>query len=220
MKRWKHGLVIRVGVYLLFFLSGLWGTGCKATELEDRSFPMMAIVDCNEQKQVGFFYVFPILRAEPDAQENAADTRVEMVFADSYAEAFFQYEKSLNKEADYNHMKVLLCSTAFLENQQAYEKMLDFLWEEETFPRNTYVCVTDDVEGILSVGESYDVDLGTYLEELLENHEFGKEAILPTVGTMMDEQKNKCLTLELPLLTVRHDTMVWENFYRLVPETE
>ena len=205
----------RIGRILGIIFVGALLSGCRATELEDRTFPMMAAVDYDEEKQVGFTYVFPVLRAEPDAAAQAGEDEVAMNYAPDFGQACQAYEASLNKEADYNHLKVLLLGTAFMEEPQQCREMLEFLWEEETFPRNTYVCVTDDVQGVILAGESQTADAGTYIEELLENHEFGEEEKLPTLGTLLDEQKNQVLPLRLPFLSVQDKTVVWTAFYEV-----
>lgn len=204
----------KILVCVLLLVCILQMTGCRTTELEDRSFPMLAAVEFGEEEQqVGFTYVFPVLRMEPDAAEESGDDHVAMEFANDFAKAWDKYEKSLNKVADYNHLKVLLMSESFVENDAQYEEMLTMLQEEETFPRNTYVCVTDDVEAVLKSEENLSEDLGTYIEELLENHEFGKETRLPTLGDLMDEKENQRKTWKIPYLTVKEDTILWEKYY-------
>ena len=181
--------------------------GCRTTELEDRSFPMLAAVALDESKQqVGFTYVFPILRAEPDAADEAGDDPAAMEYAGNFAQAWEKYEDSLNKIADYNHLKVLLMSRSFLEDKEQYEAMLTLLQEKEIFPRNTY-----QLEDVLKAEKNLKEDLGTYIEELLENHEFGRETRLPTLGDLMDEKENKRRTWNLPYLSVKEDTILWEG---------
>ncbi len=197
---------------LLVFGGAVQLAGCRTTELEDRSFPMLAAVkEDPETQQIGFTCVFPILRMEPDAAEESGDDPAAMEYAGDFAGAWEKYEDSLNKIADYNHLKVLLMNEDFLKDDKQYEAMLAFLQEEESFPRNTYVCITDDPEALLKAGENLNEDLGTYLEELLESHRKGNEAILPTLGDLMDEKENRRKTWAIPYLALKEDTILWDG---------
>ncbi len=202
-----------IGIICLTVGAALATAGCTTTELEDRTFPMLAAADYDrEEEKVGFSYVFPIQRAEPDAEETG-DNDVAMEYAGDFDEAFLEYEDKLNKTADYNHLKIFLMSEAFVENGQQYENMLSMFWEEETFPRNTYVCVTDDIQAVLEAKEALSVDLGTYVEELLKSHTKENQMRLPTLGNLMDESKNRLQEWELPYLTVEDGTVVWSDIY-------
>lgn len=215
----KKGKRIGTGIALGCILTQLYG--CRATELEDRSFPMMAAVEYDSaQEEVGFTYIFPVLHTEPDAAEDAGAVNVAMEFAPDFIEAWDNYEKSMNKVADYNHLKVFLMSESFLENQTQYERMLTMIQEEETFPRNTYVCVTDDMQAVLDTQSGLVEDLGTYIEELLENHEYGKDSELPTLGNLIDEKENHRREWNIPYLTVENDTILWSGSYSLGKKNE
>jgi stage II sporulation protein R len=132
------------------------------------------------------------------------------------------------KMLDYNHIKVMVFEEAFLENTAAYEKLLMDIQEEDTFPRNAYVCVTQDAEKLTNLPDVSAADIGEYLEELLEKnvaaYDSPKDSAaendtaqhiieLPTIGQLVDEKENRRKTLYLPYLTVNEDSVAWAGEY-------
>lgn len=193
-------------IALTFFLSG-----CNATQLEDRSFPMLIAITCNEKNEVGISCDFPMQQKQTSADSGSQEESLAMEYAHEFVTAWNNYEKSLNKVSDYNHLKVILLSERFLENTEQYNAMLSMLKSKETFPRNVYVCKTDNIEAMLELEKNLSVDLGTYIEELLENHEYGKDRDLPTIGNLIDEKENQLRMIELPYLSVENETIYWKS---------
>ena len=177
-------------------------SGCSATELEDRCFPMLAAVDYR-LGLVQFAYGFPEL-----SNKDATDT-------EDFKEAVSASTLELDKKADCNHMKVFVLSSTFLKQEGVYENMIEYLQQQELFPRNTYVCVTNDVTALFDTEEALPTDLGSYLEEYLKNHEKEHDSELINLGTLMDESENHVKTLELPLLTVEEGAILWKENYRI-----
>jgi stage II sporulation protein R len=130
---------------------------------------------------------------------------------DSYR---IHYEPSAGeKQLDYNHLKVMVFEEAFLTDAAAYENLLTDIKEEDTYPRNAYVCVTGDVEELQKLQEQTASDLGEYLEELLENGTSDLVKDLPTIGKLIDEMENRQKTLYLPYLAVENGAVVWDGEY-------
>lgn len=221
---WKKCVNLRLGgkrlvAYVLLlgllFFSGS-NTGCSSVELEEKCFPMMVVLDYDkEQQQVGFAYLFSVLRAEPDAVQMSDTHASVLVYAQTVEEARTAFERTLNKVPDYNHLKICLFSESFLEEYGRYGDFLKEIRRETTFPRNTYACVTADVRNMLSVSEGLSEDLGSYIEEMLENHEYGKDVHLPTLGRLMDDAVNQRTGENLPLLEVENGVIEWAGFYEL-----
>jgi stage II sporulation protein R len=132
------------------------------------------------------------------------------------------------KMVDYNHIKVMVFEEAFLENTAAYEQLLTDVQEEDTYPRNAYVCVTEDARKLTNLPDVSAADIGEYLEELLEknvaaygdsqNSAAGTGTAqhireLPTIGQLVDEKENRRKTLYLPYLTVYEDSVAWDGEY-------
>ncbi|MBQ8519388.1 MAG: hypothetical protein IJ455_07310 [Agathobacter sp.] len=168
---------------LVIAITGLILGGCSNTELEERCFPMMTAV----------------------GYENGKIT---------YRDAFSKEDATGQlgaKEKDYTHLKVLVLEEDLLEQKTQYEKMLDEQAETEQFPRNTYVCVVDDIEDLFEMEKNISQDLGTYLEEYLKKHEEKKDRLL-TLGDLLDEKENQTMVLYLPYLDVEENFVEWKGY--------
>lgn len=196
---------------LILLLSLL--SGCSATELENRCFPMMAAVDYKDGK-VEFSYGFPELSQKDNTDLAEAKVNAAAAAGSDFAGSVKAYNQELSKYADCNHLKVLVLGENFMEEPQ-YEKMLSYLKETELFPRNTYVCVTRDVGKLFEVEGDLPEDLGSYLETYLQSHESDQEIRLLNLGKLIDEQENKSETLALPYLTVEDGTILWDGYYEI-----
>lgn len=189
-------------------------TGCNSTELEDRCFPMLAAVDYEKETgKVVFAYMFPRAGIKSEEGQNAAQIDVAPVEAQTFTEARAEFEREVSKKPDPNHLKVVLLGEALIENYGQYERMLEELQQDESFPRNTYVCITADVKGVLEQDEQRSMDIGSYLEELIENHDRKENRKLPTIGNLIDEKDNRRRTLEIPYIEVENDTILWQTEY-------
>lgn len=117
-----------------------------------------------------------------------------------------------NKVLDYNHIKVIVLETSILEQSALYEKLLEQIAKEETFPRNVYVCAANDVGKLMDMGNVMAEDIGTYIETLLEN--FAPDAReLPTIGKLMDEFANRGTSLWLPYLKPEGAGIIWDGSF-------
>ena len=146
----------------------------------------------------------------PKEDEDGQNT-IKRSFDTSFEKSKAEYEKRLNKEADYNHLKVLVFEEDLLEQKIAYETMLESLAQSEDFPRNTYVCAVDDVEDLHEMEKNISQDLGTYLEEYLKKKEEKKNRLL-TLGDLMDEKENETMVLYMPYLEVEENFVEWKGY--------
>ena len=117
---------------------------------------------------------------------------VKSVKASNFSESKKAYEEKLNRDADYNHLKMLVVDEDLLEQKNIYEEMLNYLADKEEFPRNTYVCVVDEIEELQAFGQGLTQDIGTYLEEYLKKQESQEKRLL-TLGDLIDEMENKTM---------------------------
>lgn len=186
---------------------------CNKTELEERCFPLLAGVDYDDGK-VTFCAGFPRADNSGGSTGQSMELQVGTERGNSFAESKSGYEKNLNKEPDYNHLKVLVLGDDFAKDQTKLNEMLDVLAKTEQFPRNTYVCVVDDVDDLLEIDKELPQDLGTYLEEYLSNHEDKKNDML-TLGDMLDEKENKDMVLYAPYLNPEDTFVEWGGYYCL-----
>lgn len=175
------GAPVLIGFGILFFLLSLKGS--KNTELEDRCFPMLVYLEIdshsNEEK---LSYVFKEKPKDPAA----------------YGES---------KTIDYNHLKVLLLDKSIVQEKLEYEAFIRVMLEKEVFPRNTYVCICEDKDAILSMEEQIEEDLGSYLEDYLKKN----QTHVVTLGDLIDDYCNEVEYNQIPQLEVKDNTFHLKN---------
>ena len=197
-----------MGIGVLFLFVAVFLCGCSATELEDRCFPMMAVID-EQGEQVTFGYGFPQLSQKENTDMQESNVNAAVTMGTSLRSCVQQYDEQLEKRTDCNHMKVLVLGETLIENKESYEKVLSYLKQTELFPRNTYVCVTPDPDLLFALEDTLSCDLGSYLEEFLQNHESDRQIRLWNVGRLLDEQENHLLTVSLPYIEVKDNSILW-----------
>ena len=188
--------------------------GCQTAELEDREFPMLGAVEKHEDTgEISLSFVYQDLEKVSSEMTSISGPDHFAATSGDFYKAWHNYEDGQNKMVDYNHVKVLLLNEAFLRDEGQLAELLAFLDEEEAFPRNTYVCVAEYTGPLLECGEELSDDLGSYLEQTLENNESVSAKVLPTLGSLFDEQKNRSETLFLPYFVVEADMPVLDGYY-------
>ena len=195
--------IVYIGISMIF-------TGCSATELEERCFPMLVAVGYEDGK-ISYGAVFPKDDAAGQPGSKESEIQVPEVTDVNVALSKEKYEKRLNKEVDYNHMKVLVFEDEIFDKSGMYDEVIDSLTRSEAFPRNTYVCVADDVEDLFEIQKSISQDLGSYLEEYIKKQEKDKEQLL-TLGDLIDEKANQTNMLYLPCLDIEENYIEWKGY--------
>lgn len=173
------GFLMCIAIPVIVVLTiGLMLTGCSAVELEERCFPTLAAVDIVEvatdeitDKEVVEFYYNMDKSYEPE-------------YADDIKTAVDRFEERLSKKADTNHLKVILIGKTLRNDKAAYSDFMEYCKTSKKFPRNTYVCIADDINDIFD-------NMGDYYEQKMnkENHEDGEPII--TLGTLLDDYTNE-----------------------------
>ncbi len=208
----KKGKQLAV-LLVLFMAGGL--VGCSATELESRCFPMMVAVDYDEKEEkVLYFESFPKGQGESEKGGSVNEIQAPVQKGEDFAESKKNFEQTLYKVADYNHLKILVLGEALLENEEVFADMLQNLAKTEAFPRNTYICVTEDIEKLVKIKDELPQEIGTYLEEYMENHE-GKDAKLLSLGDLLDEAANREMLLYAPYLKIEESYVEWDGYYTI-----
>lgn len=173
------GFLMCIAIPVIVVLTiGLMLTGCSAVELEERCFPTLAAVDVvasdtdeiTDKEVVEFYYNM--------------DKSYEPEYADDIKTAVDSFEERLSQKADTNHLKVILIGKTLRNNKAAYASFMEYCKTSKKFPRNTYVCIADDINDIFD-------NMGDYYEQKMnkENHEDGETII--TLGTLMDDYTNE-----------------------------
>ena len=134
-------------------------------------------------------------------------TQFRYVFANEWSD--------INSYLDYNHLKVVLIEEEFLEDEKKYQDFLTEIQKEETFPRNTYVCVTPDVDEICDAGEALAIDVGTYIENMLQTKERLEKNHLPTMGDLLDDKENQMRIWKLPVLSAKDGQIEITDYYQI-----
>lgn len=176
------GFLLCIAIPVIVVLTiGLMLTGCSAVELEERCFPTLAAVDI----------VDVVSHRDVSANENSGyiefyynmDKSYEPEYADDIKTAVDSFEDRLSQKADTNHLKVILIGKTLRKIKQ----LIQISWNiarHQKFPRNTYVCIADDINDIFD-------NMGDYYEQKInkENHEDGEPII--TLGTLLDDYTNE-----------------------------
>ena len=173
------GFLLCIAIPVIVVLTiGLMLTGCSAVELEERCFPTLAAVDIvavdtdeiTDKEVVEFYYNM--------------DKSYEPEYADDIKTAVDSFEERLSQKADTNHLKVILIGKTLRNDKAAYASFMEYCKTSKKFPRNTYVCIADDINDIFD-------NMGDYYEQKMnkENHEDGETII--TLGTLLDDYTNE-----------------------------
>lgn len=177
------GFLLCIAIPVIVVLTiGLMLIGCSAVELEERCFPTLAAVDI----------VDVVSHRDVSANENSGyiefyynmDKSYEPEYADDIKTAVDSFEDRLSQKADTNHLKVILIGKTLRKDKAAYSDFMEYCKTSKKFPRNTYVCIANDINDIFD-------NMGDYYEQKInkENHEDGEPII--TLGTLLDDYTNE-----------------------------
>lgn len=193
------GFLLCIAIPVIVVLTiGLMLTGCSAVELEERCFPTLAAVDIVDvdtdeitDKEVTDNKAY-VSHRDVSTNENSGyiefyynmDKSYEPEYADDIKTAVDSFEDRLSQKADTNHLKVILIGKTLRKDKAAYSDFMEYCKTSKKFPRNTYVCIADDINDIFD-------NMGDYYEQKInkENHEDGEPII--TLGTLLDDYTNE-----------------------------
>lgn len=198
------GFLLCIAIPVIVVLTiGLMLTGCSAVELEERCFPTLAAVDIvavdtdeiTDKEVTGkdvTDYKEYVSHRDDLANESSGyiefyynmDKSYEPEYADDIKTAVDSFEERLSQKADTNHLKVILIGKTLRNDKAAYASFMEYCKTSKKFPRNTYVCIADDINDIFD-------NMGDYYEQKInkENHEDGEPII--TLGTLLDDYTNE-----------------------------
>lgn len=198
------GFLLCIAIPVIVVLTiGLMLTGCSAVELEERCFPTLAAVDVvavdtdeiTDKEVTGkdvTDYKEYVSHRDDLANESSGyiefyynmDKSYEPEYAEDIKTAVDSFEERLSQKADTNHLKVILIGKTLRNDKAAYASFMEYCKTSKKFPRNTYVCIADDINEIFD-------NMGDYYEQKMnkENHEDGEPII--TLGTLLDDYTNE-----------------------------
>lgn len=205
----------KIGILLFCFLTGGLMVGCEATQLENRCFPMIVGIDYDrENNRILYYENFSDAKVNEKDGESINEIQSPVAEGDTFAESKENFQMTLSKIPDYNHLKVIVIGKKLMEQEELYEDMIDYLFQSEIFPRNTYVCVTDDIMDVIGLKDEIPQEMGTLIEEYLKNHKEGKTYLL-SLGDVMDEEVNQELILYVPYLQIEGGNIRWTDNYKI-----
>lgn len=200
-------------VSCLFALCALpFLSGCSTQELENRQFPLaMGIDQADGSCQVS--YTFQDLSAVADQNADAPGTTGFYIGDKDFFTAISQYANHTNKVMDYNHMKALILSESFAEDEEALRNFLKVCAKEELIARNTLLFFAENAAGILAMDKDLDTSVGTYLSEMMESREDYELAASVTLGDLFNDMANKEQLLLVPVLKEEGGVPVVGSYY-------
>ncbi len=196
--------------------------GCSTTELENRKFPLAMGVDLDEES-CRVSYKFQDLSSVADENANAGSGTDFYIKDKDFYTAISQYANDSNKEMDYNHMKVLVLSEEFIENEESLEVFLQICEKRALIARNTLLFTAEDAGKILALDKNLDTPVGTYLEEMIESREDYKLKDTVTLGDLINDKANEEQLLYIPVLKEEGGLPVIRGYYAMaggVPKGE
>ncbi|MCM1257511.1 MAG: spore germination protein [Roseburia sp.] len=188
--------------------------GCSTTELENRKFPLAMGVDL-EEESCRVSYKFQDLSAVADENANAESSTDFYIKDKDFYTAISQYANDSNKEMDYNHMKVLVLSKDFIEDEESMDVFLQICEKRALIARNTLLFAAEDAGKILSLDKNLDAPIGTYLEEMIESREDYRLKDTVTMGDLLNDRENEEQLLFIPVLEEKGGLPVIRGYYAM-----
>ncbi len=212
----------RIASCAVLFVSVFILSGCSTTELENRRFPLAMGVDGKEDAcRISYkFQDLSKIANENADSESATDFYIE---EKDFFTAISKYANELNKILDYNHMKVLVLSKDFVENERALINFLDICSKKSLIARNTLLFFAEDASAVLALDSNLDTTIGSYLEEMIETREDYKLKDAVTLGDLYNDRENREQLLLVPVLSENGGIPVIESYYAVgggVPKGE
>lgn len=130
-----------------------------------------------------------------------------------FAEEWLNMEQNGNHVVDFNHLKVMIVSQEFLEDENSMEELLTLLEKKNDVPRNTYVVAAEDAKKLMDLKGESNESVGEYLEKLFENASKADKQVYPTLGMLYQERENQKQTLFIPYVGVYDDKPVVQAYY-------
>ena len=143
------------------------------------------------------------------------DFPVELALSDEsdLTREFLDAGNAGNRMIDYSHLKVMILSRSFIENEGLMEELLRLLREKNEIPQSAYVVVADDAKGLQKAEEVLGEPVGVYLEQTFENVSPIKKQAYPTLGMLYQERENQNETLLLPFVKEEQEVLAVDCYY-------
>lgn len=203
---------------IICFAAGiLFLSGCAATELENKIFPLAVLIDERDGKCL-VSYLSQNLSQIANENADGENATSGSAAGSTYYEAQKTFEKNNRCQLDLSHTKALIFQKSFLETG-GLPQFLETVQHENAYARNTPVFLTDSsMKAMAGLNSSLEVPLGSFLEQMIENEQDIKEQAAATLAALLNEQANKNRTVLIPILKeengipVIHSYSVMQDF--------
>ena len=207
---------------VLVIAGALCLSGCSTTELENRRFPLAMGVDNTKDACRISFKFQDLSKIANENADSGGETDFYIEEKDFFT-SISKYANESNKILDYNHMKVLVLSEDFVEDENSLSNFLDICSKKSLIARNTLLFFAEDASKILALDKNLDTAIGSYLEEMIETREDYKLKDAVTLGDLFNDMANKEQLLLVPVLSEKGGMPVIESYYAVaggVPKGE
>lgn len=143
------------------------------------------------------------------------DFPVELALSDEsdLTREFLDAGNAGNRMIDYSHLKVMILSKSFIEDEGLMEELLRLLREKNEIPQSAYVVVAEDAKEMQKAEEALGEPVGVYLEQTFENVSPIKKQAYPTLGMLYQERENQNETLLLPFVKEEQEGLAVDCYY-------
>lgn len=132
---------------------------------------------------------------------------------DAFTQEFLAAEGAGNRMIDYSHLKVMVLSEEFAEDEVSMQELLELLEQRNEIPQSIYLVVAEDAREILNMQDVLGESVGNYLEQTFENVSQVRKREYPTLGMLYQESDNRNETLFLPYVSKEDDNLVIDRYY-------
>ncbi|MCD7981177.1 MAG: hypothetical protein LUF32_02500 [Clostridiales bacterium] len=200
-------------IFILVITMALFLTGCENNEVESNIFPLAIGIETEEESRFHMYAAYPDLE-DPDAADDALSKDAYWEESlDNLSEGSSLMSKESSRNADMNHLKVLILDVQMLDDAENTEALVQFFREKSDIAWNSYVLLTDgEMEEIFSEETQLNSCLGIYLEDLLEGWENLRYDSLITVGDLVSQYYNRNEILLIPLVSIEENQPLIDSF--------
>lgn len=132
---------------------------------------------------------------------------------DDFAQEFLDAESSGSRTIDYSHLKVMILSQAFIEDEASMRELLELLEKKNEIPQNVYLVVAENAKELLNCKDVLNESVGNYLEKMFENVSEVRKQEYPTLGMLYQERDNQNETFFIPYVSEGEEELVIERYY-------
>lgn len=159
-----------IGIVCIIFM---FAEGCSGIEPEKRMYPLALGIDRGSQ---GFHIVLSMPNlpaATGQGKQEEGGSRAVLAFDCTDFEDFMeQYNRTQEKYLDLGHLQVLVLGKN-LQESNAWKEVFSFLKEEAFVGEDIYLFSGENVDDILSFGDTLGTSTGEYLVGIYENRPKG-----------------------------------------------